>query len=126
MSKTTRHQRLRVEMLAEKGFLKSLFDANNCLQKTKDLLSFGSISQINLVIKICHELSTGNIPLKKDIFRAITQRRKLSYLMNGVEKNTDFNNLLISSREDKLTYLYKLCSVLSYILHPLFNKQIHD
>jgi hypothetical protein len=126
MSKTTRRQRLREQMLAEKGFLKSLFDANNCLQKTKDLLSFGSIFQINLVIKICHELSTGNIPLKKDIFHEITRRRKLRILMKGVEKNTDFNNLLISSREDKLTYLYKLCSVLSYILHPLFNKQIHD
>ena len=120
---TTRLNQLREQMLVEKGFLRSLYDAIS-LQKRKDLLSFGSVVQINLVLKICHELCNGNIPLDKKHFSEITRRKKIGILMKGLQRNTDYRNLLLSSRTDKLTYLFKICSVLYFIMHPLFNRQI--
>ncbi len=109
---------LRECMLADKDFLKQLYSSDSI--KAKTILNFAKDSSLKTLVKVIHNVTTGKIELRSDIFDEIVKRKKLNYLISTFEAKGKVKSLLQGSRQELLLALYKLSTVYKYILHPLF------
>jgi hypothetical protein len=122
MAKSSNDQllRLREQMISEKDFLRNIYSCNS--MQAREYLNFATLLQLNILLRILHQLCSGSIKLKATLFDEIIRHKKLKILQT-VAKPYALKKMLASSRGEKLTYLYKITNVLNYILNPLFVKR---
>ena len=112
---------LRERLIEEKPFLTSI---RNCATrlKVRHILNIANKKQLKLLIKITHHVVAGDIPLKTDDFKKLLKAKKLSFLKREFERDKEVKELLKCGREKQLSVLYKLQSVLPYILSPIVSE----
>lgn len=111
---------LKLLLVRDKVFLKRLYDGPNYL-KNKTVLETAEDNELNTVIKYLHFVSNGKITITKSNFQEILKSKKLNYIRNNVEKESNMIKTLNLSRKKKLNFLLKLATVMPYLLYGLFN-----
>lgn len=112
---------LRPKMLLYKPFLAALYKCQSS-RKAKKILNFSQESELQLLIKLIHLISSGEIPLYSSQFKKISSSKKVPVLHKLSTKKHTYS-LLKSSREAKLIYLYQLTSVFTPLLHCMFKDE---
>lgn len=110
---------LRNEFLKNKEFLKSLYLNNprrnyNNLQRCTE-------NEVNILIKILHLISNGNISLKKENFAVLKKSKRLNVIKNNFESKVDFLNCLKLPLQEKINLVKKLSALYNALLFTMFN-----
>jgi hypothetical protein len=116
-SETTQFGTFRKELQQESQFLTELHTCSRL--KARHCLNTASTKQLRLLIKLFHHIASGDIPLKRENFEKIVRAKKSTFLHREFEREKDVQTLLASSRAKILTTLYKLQSVICFLLTPL-------
>lgn len=111
---------LKLLLLRDKAFLKRLFTGPNLL-KNKEILHFADESELNTLLKYLHFVANGKITISKENFNQIKESKKLKLIQLKVEKMASLLKLLNGKRQDKISFLLKLSSILPNLLYGLFN-----
>jgi hypothetical protein len=111
---------LRAQLLNEKHFFENLFTAHTPLQ-VRHVLNVSSEKQLQLLVKVIHLVSAGDIPLKQNEFDKIKKSKKLNFINNHFEREKDYKKVLDYSRRELITILYKIQSVIPSIVSPLLS-----
>ena len=108
---------LRSKLLQHQEFFKKLYTSPKL--KTRHYLNLASTKQLKLLINVLHHIFSGDIPLKREFFLKIKNAKKWSYCVHEFEREKDVKDLLNKDRADILAVLYKIQSVLKFLLNPL-------
>jgi hypothetical protein len=108
---------LRDQLLEHQQFFHNIYFAST--HKTKQHLNLASKKQLILLVKVLHLIFSGEIPLKGEFFQKVKASKKLGFCVREFERKKDVNILLKKDRAEILSVLYKIKSVLKYLLSPL-------
>lgn len=90
-------------------------------KNNNERLNTASSFQCNVLIKVLHYIANGKIKLKKSEFERIQRARKITVL-NAVKPKSEALKKLKGTRQSKIDYLKKLCTLYSSLLYRLFYK----
>lgn len=113
-------EQLKLLLVRDKVFLKSLYEGPNFL-KNKEILSASEDNELNTLIKYLHFVANGKIPITKLNFEKVQKLKRLRFIQLKVESKNKTIKLLNSSRKEKLNFLTKLSVIYPYLLYGLFN-----
>ena len=108
---------LREKLLQHQEFFKKLYFSSKL--KTRQHLNVASTKQLKLLIKVLHHIFAGDIPLQGEFFQKIKDAKKLSFCVRTFEHEKDVEALLGKDRKDLLAVLYKIQSVLTFLMSSL-------
>jgi hypothetical protein len=114
---SAKFETFRKELQQESKFLNDLHTCSRL--KARHCLNTASKKQLKVLIQIFHHIADGEIPLKREIYEKIVRAKKSNYLHREFEREKDVKVLLQSSRADILSKLYRLQSVICFLLTPL-------
>ncbi len=115
------HLELRQSILQNKHFLKAIFESQSN-KTTKTLLLNSNKEEIDTLLQILFSITQGDIPIKRKNFEILKKSNRLFYLHNQFENIIKFNKILSLDLKTKMGLLFKLKSIFSILLHPLFHK----
>jgi hypothetical protein len=84
---------LKSYLIRDKVFLKSLYDPNSAIARKKKILSTASDTELDTLLHYTHFVTTGQIRIKKDHFNALLNEKKLQYIRNKTEKQSQLTQL---------------------------------
>ncbi len=113
------HAKLRQEMLAEKGFLLSLY--SNDRRVVRSLLQAATDKQVTVLLSVLKCVASGEIPMKKNHLTQLVGSKREPKL-RSLRNSTTYQKLLNGSQKEKVQFLSQFCANLQRLLHPLFNK----
>jgi hypothetical protein len=114
---TTKVYELRDKLLNHQEFFRNIYFGTKL--KTRHHLNLASKKQLKLLVKVLHHIFAGDIPLKGQYFQKVKDAKKLSFCVREFEREKDVAVLLKKDRSEILAVLYKVQSVLKYLLSPL-------
>ena len=107
-------------LIRDKNFLEELYQSSS-RANSKRILQFAGDAKLKTLIIFLHLLSSGDIEIKKQNFEKL-EKRHLTIFRSIFEKKAAYKKLLDSEREQKLKVIFKLVTVLHFLLHTLFNE----
>lgn len=110
---------LRNEFINEKQFLHFLYSNT---RKNADKISKASDRQLNILIKICHLISSGGISIRDKDFNALKASRRLNLFTSLFDKRDNLLSILSASKETKIKELKKFVTLFPHLLYTMFNK----
>ena len=90
-------------------------------KNNNERLNTASTFQFNVLIKVLHYIANGKIKLKRSEFERIQRARKVTVL-NAVKLEEEALKKIKQSRQEKIDYLKKMCTLYSSLLYRLFFK----
>ena len=94
--------KLRQLFLLNKSFLHNLWKND---VSAKNILAGASIAQINLILKICHLIAIGEIPISSGTFQNLKKSKKASYFNTTFKTKKNIHFLLREDRTHKIDAL---------------------
>jgi hypothetical protein len=109
---------LKTDLSKERAFLEELHDSNKL--QVRHLLNLASKKQLVILVKFIHLLTSGKVRFPKDVFEKVVKSKKLSFLKEEFHSAEKVQELLVGKRANILGRLYKIQSVISILLTPMF------
>ena len=91
-------------------------------QETMGLLKNGTFYQLRTICHLLHKTCNGLIPMRKEYFEEINNKKLLNKLRNGIEKKKSLSEKL-KSKEQALLFLNSIALILPTLLKALFEKK---
>ena len=113
------NEQFKVYLQRDKGFLKELYTSDS-KAKPRKVLTFASDSELNTLSKYIHLVCNGEIHIKKQNFDALS--KDLRFIKKLFEKKAELQKLNQLPRREKLKQFFRLQSIYSHLLFPLFNE----
>jgi hypothetical protein len=110
---------LRNEFLKEKEFLHSLY--SNGPRKNKKKIDNASLRQLNILIKISHLISNGQIGIKSSDAPTFKKSRRQILFHDTFEKRDNFLSILNAPEESKKKELKKFSALYPILLKTMFE-----
>ena len=113
-------EQMKSQLQRDKQFLKELYKSDS-LTKSKRILTFASDAELFTLSKYLHFISNGEIHIKKENFNELGKRH-ISIIKQNFEKKASLSTFSQKDRKQKLQVLFKLASIFSSLLTPLFKE----
>ena len=108
-------------MLRNKNFLAKLYTSQSP-SISKKIIVNGETSELNVLIQVLHYICAGKLPVKKQDFDCIVQKRKHGVLYRSFRTLEATNKLLNASREVQCQVLTKINGCYKFLFYFLFNE----
>ena len=105
---------LRRSMLLEKSYLHDLFSSNDL--SVGQVLASASLLQLNILLKILHFVTVGDIPLSKEAIEKLTKSKKAHFLTRSFKDRKKVRTFVNGSRANKIAVLTKISKSLPLLL----------
>ena len=105
---------LRRSMLLEKSYLYDLYSSNGLNVST--VLGSASMLQLNIVCKILHFISVGEIPLSKEAIQKLNSSKKANFLSKTFRERKKVREFVNGSRSIKIEVLTKISKFFPLLL----------
>lgn len=120
-----RESDLRKQLLKHHHYLHKLYKSKpkqKCRPKqTKKLLNEGTFYQLRTICQILNKTCNGIIPMKKESFQEICNKKLLNRLRNGIERKKSLSQKL-RNRSEALSFLNSIAIIIPTLLEPLFEE----
>ena len=101
-------------MLMEKSFLNDIFHSNHLTTAT--ILAGATNFQINLLLRIVHFITKGDIPLSSESLTNLKNSRKAHFLNKNFKQRSMVKKLLTKDRRAKIAILMNIHKFLPSLL----------
>ena len=105
---------LRRAMLLEKTFLYSIHQANSITVCA--IIAGATNLQINILIRVLHFISSGQIPLEPSVIERLSSSKKAGHLTKNFKQKSAVKKLLSEPRQERVASLNKIHKFLPQLL----------
>ena len=108
----------RKHLIRNKSFLKQLVNA----QQVTLSLKHATVTQLDLLLRLLHELAAGQIPLSPQAFRILSRNNKLESIFHYFGTREDLAAKIAATKPSKVHLLKQYKNQFSALLYRLFNE----